>query len=156
MSTPVVLGIDIGTSGVRIAATDADNALKAMSAAPMPAPLTTYGHARQDPELWWQATLAAFGGLKLDGLAVRAIAIDGTSGTILAVNADGSPASLGSMYNDVCDAANLGQITAVAPRDTAALGASQDEARKHLRVTAAMGKPEKFQPAAFDRHACVH
>jgi sugar (pentulose or hexulose) kinase len=129
MTTAVVLGIDIGTSGVRIAATDEHNVLKAMSAAPIVAPITDFGRAWQDPQLWWNATLAAFAALKLDGLDVRAMSIDGTSGTILAVNDDGSPASLGSMYNDVCDAANLGKITAVAPRETAALGGTSPLAR---------------------------
>lgn len=120
--TDVVLGIDIGTSGVRIAATDERNTLKAMSTAPIVAPITDFGRAWQDPQIWWNATLAAFTALQLDRLHVRAISIDGTSGTILAVNADGATASLGSMYNDVCDAANLAKIAAVAPRDTAALG----------------------------------
>lgn len=129
MTTPVVLGIDIGTSGVRIAATDENNALKAMSAAPMAAPVSEQGHARQDPQIWWQATLAAFKGLNLDGLHVRAIAIDGTSGTILAVREDGTPASPGSMYNDVCDAALLARIAAVAPKETAALGGTSPLAR---------------------------
>jgi sugar (pentulose or hexulose) kinase len=86
------------------------------------APITDFGRAWQDPQIWWNATLAAFTALQLDRLHVRAISIDGTSGTILAVNADGATASLGSMYNDVCDAANLAKIAAVAPRDTAALG----------------------------------
>ena len=129
MTTAVALGIDIGTSGVRIAATDQNNALLAMSAAPIIAPITDFGRAWQDPQLWWNATLAAFAALKLDGLDVRAIAIDGTSGTILAINADGSPASLGSMYNDVCDPANLARIAAVAPRETAALGSTSPLAR---------------------------
>jgi sugar (pentulose or hexulose) kinase len=93
-----------------------------MSTAPIVAPITDFGRAWQDPQIWWNATLAAFTALQLDGLHVRAISIDGTSGTILAVSADGAPASLGSMYNDVCDAANLAKIAAVAPRDTAALG----------------------------------
>ena len=39
MTIPVALGIDIGTSGVRIAATDENNALKAMAAAPILAPV---------------------------------------------------------------------------------------------------------------------
>ena len=129
MTIPVALGIDIGTSGVRIAATDESNALKAMSSAPIVAPIVDVGRAWQDPQLWWNATLAAFAALKLDGLHVRAISIDGTSGTILAVNADGSPASFGSMYNDVCDAANLAKIAAVAPRETAALGGTSPLAR---------------------------
>ena len=68
--TDVVLGIDIGTSGVRIAATDEKNTLKAMSAAPIAAPITDFGRAWQDPQLWWNATLAAFAALKLDGLHV--------------------------------------------------------------------------------------
>jgi sugar (pentulose or hexulose) kinase len=93
-----------------------------MSTAPIVAPITDFGRAWQDPQIWWNATLAAFTALQLDRLHVRAISIDGTSGTILAVNADGATASLGSMYNDVCDAANLAKIAAVAPRDTAALG----------------------------------
>ena len=58
--TDVVLGIDIGTSGVRIAATDAHNKLRAMATAPVLAPITDFGRAWQDPQLWWNATLAAF------------------------------------------------------------------------------------------------
>jgi sugar (pentulose or hexulose) kinase len=127
--TDVVLGIDIGTSGVRIAATDESNTPKALSTAPIVAPITDFGRAWQDPQIWWNATLAAFTALQLDRLHVRAISIDGTSGTILAVNADGATASLGSMYNDVCDAANLAKIAAVAPRDTAALGGTSPLAR---------------------------
>ena len=127
--TDVVLGIDIGTSGVRIAATDAKNNLKAMATAPIAAPFTESGRVRQDPQLWWDATLGAFAALERDGLTIRAISIDGTSGTILAVHDDGSPASLGSMYNDVCDAANLAKISAVASRETAALGSTSPLAR---------------------------
>ena len=62
MTTAVALGIDIGTSGVRIAATDENNALKAMSSAPIVAPIVDFGRAWQDPQLWWNATLAAFAG----------------------------------------------------------------------------------------------
>lgn len=124
MTSDVVLGIDIGTSGVRIAATDEANRLKAMSVAPIAAPLQDGGRIWQDPAIWWDAVLAAFKGLDLNGLAVRAIAIDGTSGTILAIDGNGSPQSLASMYNDVCEAEHLTRISAVAPRETAALGST--------------------------------
>jgi hypothetical protein len=129
MTTPVVLGIDIGTSGLRIAATDEANALKAMSVAPIAQPLQDGGRLRQDPELWWTALASAFAGLDLAGLAVCAIAVDGTSGTILAVEADGTPASLASMYNDVCERPHLALIAASAPRETAALGSTSPLAR---------------------------
>ncbi|MFN4143069.1 FGGY-family carbohydrate kinase [Aestuariivirga sp.] len=129
MTTAVVLGIDIGTSGLRIAATDEANALKAMSVAPIAQPLQDGGRLRQDPELWWTALESAFAGLDLAGLAVRAIAVDGTSGTILAVEADGTPASLASMYNDVCERPHLALVAAHAPRETAALGSTSPLAR---------------------------
>ncbi len=129
MTTDVVLGIDIGTSGVRIAATDRTNTLKAMSAAPMAGPLQEGGRARQDPAIWWDALRAAFAGLDLSGLAVRAIAVDGTSGTILAIGQDGTPVGLASMYNDVGGKPELARITGAAPRETAALGGTSPLAR---------------------------
>ena len=125
----VVLGIDIGTSGLRIAATDETNALKAMSVAPITAPLNNGGRLWQDPTLWWDALQAAFKSLNLTGLTVRAIAVDGTSGTILAIDADGTPQALASMYNDVCEAPQFALIAAVAPRETAALGSTSPLAR---------------------------
>jgi sugar (pentulose or hexulose) kinase len=137
MTTAVVLGIDIGTSGVRIAATDDANRLKAMSASPMAAPLQDGARLRQDPAIWWEAVRAAFAGLDLAGLAVRAIAIDGTSGTILAVDASGAPQGLGSMYNDVGATEDVARVSAVAPRETAALGSTSPLARAMaLRATA--------------------
>ena len=89
--TDIVLGLDIGTSGVRIAATAADNTLIAMAVAPIVAPLQNGGRIMQDPAIWWEAIGVAMAGLDLAGHRVRAIAIDGTSGTILAVDAAGDP-----------------------------------------------------------------
>lgn len=124
MTADVVLGLDIGTSGVRIAATDEANVLKSMSAAPIVAPVQDGGRAWQNPAIWWEAVIAAFRGLDLNGLSVRAMAIDGTSGTILAIDDEGTPQSLGSMYNDVCEGRHLERIAAAAPRETAALGST--------------------------------
>jgi D-ribulokinase len=128
--TDAVLGIDIGTSGVRIAATDEANNLKAMSTARMELPLQAGGgRAWQDPAIWWDALLAAFKALDLTGLTVRAIAIDGTSGTILPVAADGTPQGLASMYNDVAEKALLALVASAAPKETAALGSTSPLAR---------------------------
>jgi len=127
--TDIVLGLDIGTSGVRIAATDAANTLVALSTAPIVAPLQTGGRIMQDPAIWWDAVDAALNGLGLKGHSVRAIAVDGTSGTILAIDGSGNPTSLASMYNDVAEAADLAMVAAVATKDTAALGATSPLAR---------------------------
>lgn len=124
-----VLGIDIGASGVRIAATARDNKVLATSAAPIMAPLQSGGRILQDPAIWWAAVQAAFRTLDLSGVSVRAIAIDGTSGTILGVDANGRPAGLAAMYNDVADRAQLALVASAAPRETAALVSTSPLAR---------------------------
>ncbi len=129
MTIDVCLGVDIGTSGVRIAATDRDNRLKAMSSAQIMAPVQTGVRILQDPAIWWDALVRAFKDLDRTGLAIRAIAVDGTSGTILAIDQNGTPAGLASMYNDVADATQLALVAAAAPRETAALGATSPLAR---------------------------
>jgi D-ribulokinase len=125
----VVLGVDIGTSGVRIAARDRDGGLKAMASAPLTAPMVDFGRALQDPMLWWAAVAEAFQGLNLEGLRVLALAVDGTSGTVLPVDGQGSPLGLASMYNDVAEASYVERIKAVAPPETAAHGATSALAR---------------------------
>ena len=57
--TDIVLGIDIGTSGVRIAATDSANTLIALSTAPIAAPVQAGLRILQDPAIWWTAVEAA-------------------------------------------------------------------------------------------------
>ena len=125
----VVLGIDVGTSGVRIAAADRAGSLVAMSSASIGAPLQSFGRLMQDPNLWWQAIEEAFRGLDLSSHQVLALAIDGTSGTILPVGENGELLGLASMYNDVADPASVANVKSVAPSETAALGSSSPLAR---------------------------
>jgi sugar (pentulose or hexulose) kinase len=125
----VALGIDVGTSGVRIVALDAALATRAMASASMAPPETSDGHIRQDAEVWWHATRAAFAQLDLGGLVVRALAVDGTSGTIVTVDGEGTPTGLASMYNDVASDAAVAAVAAAAPRETAALGRTSPLAR---------------------------
>lgn len=125
----VVLGIDVGTSGVRIAARDGDGGVLAMASATLNAPLLDFGRALQDPQLWWQALGEAFKSLDLTDLQVLALAIDGTSGTVLPVDANGLPLGLASMYNDVAEPEYVQRIKAAAPPETAAHGATSPLAR---------------------------
>jgi D-ribulokinase len=127
--TDVVLGIDIGTSGVRIAAASRDGSLFTMSKANIAAPLQNSGRSLQDPQLWWDAIVEAFAMLDLKGLTVLALAIDGTSGTTLAVDAAGKPRGLASMYNDLAERADVDKVNAIASKETAARGGSSPLAR---------------------------
>ena len=125
----VVLGIDVGTSGVRIAARDKAGALRAMASAPLNGPILDFGRALQDPALWWEAMAVAFKSLDLKGLQVLALAIDGTSGTVLPVDARGHPVGMASMYNDVAEPEHVQRIKSAAPPETAAHGATSPLAR---------------------------
>lgn len=117
----LVLGIDIGTSGARCVAMDNGGAVVAQGASA----LSDHGDNARDPAVWWSAVSQS---LKqclslIDGNAVRAIAVDGTSGTILPVNADGAALAQPMMYNDpVTDAGLLERIAPLIPPESAAHG----------------------------------
>ena len=127
--TDVVLGIDVGTSGVRVAATTLDNRIVALSQAAIETPMQNLGRIIQDPMIWWKATIQALELLDVSPHKVRAIAVDGTSGTILPIAADGTPADMASMYNDVAEDAAVMAVAKAAPAETAALGATSPLAR---------------------------
>ncbi|MCL7745054.1 FGGY-family carbohydrate kinase [Guyparkeria hydrothermalis] len=95
------LGIDVGTSGLRIAALGPDGDCLCLEKADWPvAPVETTHE--QDPSGWWQAFDALMQTLGADGRLreVRAIAFAGTSGTVLTVNEDGTPEGPALMYDD--------------------------------------------------------
>jgi D-ribulokinase len=123
------LGIDVGTSGVRIAAATRDGEMIAMASAPILAPMQMGGRILQDANLWWDAIAGAFATLDLKGHAIRALAIDGTSGTILPLDGTGQPLGMASMYNDLADASDVQKVMDVAPEETAARGGSSPLAR---------------------------
>jgi sugar (pentulose or hexulose) kinase len=129
--THLVLGIDAGTSGIRIAAVDRQGKAHAMAQAAIAAPLLDFGHKLQDPRIWWDAVESGLREIlsNINPASVRAIAVDGTSGTILPVDRHGTPVGLASMYDDLGDAADVTRVAAVAPADSAARGGTSPLAR---------------------------
>jgi sugar (pentulose or hexulose) kinase len=124
----LVVGIDLGTSGARAVAMAADGAVVASGAAK----LSSFSADHRDPIGWWksvQAALAeALGGT--DRQKVVALSIDGTSGTMLPVDHAGAPLATPMMYNDpVADRALLDAVSAQAPRESAAHGATSGLAK---------------------------
>jgi sugar (pentulose or hexulose) kinase len=137
----LVIGIDIGTSGARAVAMRPDFSVAARSAVP----LDRFGQNLRDPALWWAAVGATLTELlsNIDRATVRAIAVDGTSGTLLPVDATGRPLAEPLMYNDkVDDDAILATIAREAPEASAAHGATSGLAKalrfQHLPGIAAV------------------
>lgn len=141
------LGIDLGTSQCRIAVVDATGTQIAFAGVPIPPPERAQGCIAQDPEIWWRAATVALDAAlaSIDAKRVRAIAVDGTSGTLLLTDAAGRPLTPALMYNDQSSTAQAARIAAVAPSDSAARGASSALA-KLLQLAAAA-------PGAQARHA---
>jgi sugar (pentulose or hexulose) kinase len=123
--TGVAIGIDVGTSGVRAALVDAAREPLAWGAASV-AP-----ERRREPVAWWDGVRQALAAITASAslAAVRAIAVDGTSGTVLAVDAAGTPLGEASLYNDAADADAVRMVAQAAPADSAARGATSPLAK---------------------------
>jgi sugar (pentulose or hexulose) kinase len=125
------LGIDIGTSGVRAVLLGRDGETLAMSQTAMVLPQQDFGRPWQDAAVWAAAMDEVLLALKTKFTEhqVLALAIDGTSGTIVPIDSEGAPVGLASMYNDVADQKFLEPVMKVAPQETAARGGSSPLAR---------------------------
>ena len=124
----LALGVDIGTTGVRVAALTVGGEEAGLAVAEM----AEFGADRRDPAVWRAALAAAMERLLSQIAAERigVVAVDGTSGTVLALDGSGAPIGGALMYNDaVEDPAAPEQIAAAAPRESAAHGASSGLAR---------------------------
>ena len=127
------LGLDVGTTGARAIVIDEAGEVRAKAQAPIPGGEPE----RSAPNIWWcaarQAVLDALSAV--EAKSVRTLAVDGTSGTVLALDSAGHPLGNALMYNDSCDDAGvLGRIAATAPAGSAAIGASSALARG-MRLT---------------------
>src|SRR4051794_3986549 len=116
-SPAAYLGLDVGTSGVRGVAIDAGSTVLAQASAPLPAPTPVDGGLRQDPELWWSAVARVTQAVTaaLPGHRLVAVAVDGTSGTLLVTDSASVPLEAAGMYNDASAASLARRIKAVAP-----------------------------------------
>jgi len=127
-STNLFIGVDIGTSGVRAVCTDTDMHIQAMASIEF----NDVTGSRADPASWG----AAVGKVLIELIAnvskekIKAIAIDGTSGTMIVTDEQAQPLSQAFMYNDTCDdQAILSLIKTHAPDTSAAHGASSGLAK---------------------------
>ncbi len=125
------VGIDVGTSGVRACAIDAAGEARGLVSVSMPPPTVRAGRAAQSPAVWWTAVETALDELVAicDPRRVRALAVDGTSGTVLLADPAGAPLGDALMYHDQSSLAEAERIRAVAPGDSAAHGASSGLAK---------------------------
>lgn len=140
------LGIDVGTSGVRACLIDAAGRLLAGVTTALPAPHRDGPRSEQDPELWWQALARVLDELagRQDLGGVAALALDGTSSTLLACADDGTPHGPALLYNDLRAQDQALRIAATAPRDSAAHGAHSSLAKALWLLDRPDAKPPRW------------
>jgi 7-cyano-7-deazaguanine reductase len=128
---PLFIGIDLGTSSCRAVAVDGQGELVAKTEGPIPLPTKNDSQVTQDPQLWWKAVNASLGQLlkQVDASRVAAIAVDGTSGTLLLTDAKGTPVTPALMYNDARATAEAERIEAAAGPNCGAQGPSSTLAK---------------------------
>lgn len=95
MSEPLLLGIDVGTQSLRAALFTSTGQALAIASSPLQTTFPRPTWAEQNPDDWWaalcQAVPACLAQAGVSAEQIAAIAVDATSCTVLAVDADGVP-----------------------------------------------------------------
>jgi len=125
------LGIDFGTSGCRAVVIDDAAQTVAMCTAELPSPSRNGSHSEQAPQVWWQALIEVLTklGQQVSLQEIQAIAIDGTSSTLIITDAMGNPLYPGILYNDSRSKKEAESLKQYAPKDSPVLAASSSLAK---------------------------
>jgi xylulokinase len=131
MANDLFVGIDLGTSGCRVVAITEAGTIAGRGNAALSPPHRRGKAIEQNPEHWWQAVKQALGSLfhSVPASAVRSLAVDGTSGTVLLVDARGNPLTHALLYNDNRSCTEARLIAEQAPPASGAFGATSSLAK---------------------------
>ncbi len=100
-AVPAVIGIDLGTSEVKVALVGLDGRLLGLGRAGHPTSTGPDGRAEQNPRDWWRAIAGATHALPALARAdVLAIATVGQGPTVVAADADGEPVRAAITWQD--------------------------------------------------------
>jgi sugar (pentulose or hexulose) kinase len=126
------IGIDLGTSGCRAIAIDKSETIRATASRSLPRPQRPQPHqSQQDPEIWWRILVEVLAEIGSDcgDNPIAAIAVDGTSSTLLLTDQEGNPLTPALMYNDSRSKKQLPLLKKVVPEGNPVLSASSSLAK---------------------------
>lgn len=131
MDLSLYAGIDFGTSGCRVVIINDGGRVCARSTAKLPAVHRIGSWVEQDPTDWWTAVEEAlYKALqRIPVTHIRALAVNGTSGTLLVTDANRRPLSPALMYNDSRAYSFADRIADRAPSESGAHGATSSLAK---------------------------
>lgn len=113
--SPIYIGIDLGTSGIRICGIDEQGNPLIEVSQNLPASRIDGTNISQHAEDWQHVLKSLFEQIhqQADLTQLKAIAIDGTSGSVLLTDEQGYPVSEALMYNDARSTAQVQQLKAI-------------------------------------------
>jgi xylulokinase len=106
--TAALVGLDVGTTGVKALAISPSGDMLARAEEEYPLATPRPGWAEQDPADWWRATEAALAALQVDEVA--GIGLSGQMHGLVALGADGRPLRPAILWNDQRTAAECAEI----------------------------------------------
>lgn len=109
-STGLVLAVDLGSSGVKVAVVDDTGAVRAVVGEPLATRLSSDGGAEQDPAQWWQAigrcSRRAVAAAGVPGSDIGVVAVTSQYNSTVAVDATGQAVAPAVMWMDTRTAAH--------------------------------------------------
>lgn len=113
-ATGLLLGIDVGTSGVKVVLSDRDGTLVRDSARRYPTSVDARGGAEQDPGTWWSALTELTRSL-IGPEPIAGVAVTSQAPTFVPLDAEGEPAGPALTWLDRRAEAEAREIGDVAP-----------------------------------------
>jgi xylulokinase len=107
-----VFGLDVGTSGVKGLALDADGGVVAAADASYPLSMPRPGWAEQDPEDWWRAAEAVLARLRAAAGPPQGIGLSGQMHGLVVLDSDDRVLRPAIIWNDQRTAAECSEIEA--------------------------------------------
>ena len=125
--SPLFIGVDLGTSGCRAIAIDTSGNIKAEAKVHY----ADKNHKQQTPDDWWQATTFVLKEItsKVNHQHIQAIAVDGTSSTVLLCDHDGQPVTPAIMYDEQHAKTQAEYLKKYAPKNSVVLNATSGLAK---------------------------
>src|SRR5690349_3466524 len=110
--TEVVVGLDVGTTGVKGIAVAPDGSVAAVAEHGHPLSTPHAGWSEQDPEDWWRSTEAVLGTLtnELDGARIVGIGLSGQMHGLVALDSADEVIRPAILWNDQRTGAECAEI----------------------------------------------